>query len=109
MLEYLPHIATVLVALIGALAAVATQRSASKTNRSTEVETRRVDREKEAYERARAFDVATIDRQSVLIDELNEDNDALRETVRLLRAQLESHESGDDSEAHEAARYVSGE
>lgn len=92
-MEYLPHIATIAVALIGTLTAMATQRSATKANRTAVRETSRADMEKDAYERARAFDTATISRQNALIDELNEDNDALRVTNKELRSKLEACEN----------------
>lgn len=93
-MEYLPHIATIVVALIGGLVALATQRSAARANQTTSVESNRADMEKEAYERARAFDTATINRQTGMIEELNEDNDELRGTVRDLRSRLEAYEDG---------------
>ena len=40
--------------------------------------------EKEAYNRAVAFDTATINRQTVIIEELNERNDKYREREREL-------------------------
>lgn len=58
--------------------------------------------EKEAYERARAFDTATIARQALMIDELNEDNDKLREKIRELRATIEARNSQDDEDAEDA-------
>ena len=69
----LPHIATVLVALIAAWAAISTQRQASRANQRSLIEASRSDMEKEAYERARTFDTETIIRQNRMIDELNED------------------------------------
>lgn len=50
--------------------------------------------EKEAYERARAFDTATINRQTGMIEELNEENDILRDTIRELRSRVNADEDG---------------
>ena len=89
-MEFLPHIATIVVALIGGLAAWATQRNATRATRTTAVEASRTDMEKEAYNRAVAFDTATINRQTGLIEELNERNDRYRERERELEETTES-------------------
>ena len=88
----LPHIATVLVAIIAAWAAISTQRQASRANQSSLIEASRSDMEKEAYERARTFDTETIIRQNRMIDELHEDVDKLRLVVRDQRRRLEQLE-----------------
>lgn len=46
--------------------------------------------EKEAYNRAVAFDTATINRQTGLIEELNESNDKYRERARDLEVTIDA-------------------
>ena len=91
MAEFLPHIATIVVALIGGLAAWATQRNATRASRTTAVEASRTDMEKEAYNRAVAFDTATINRQTGLIEELNERNDKYRDREREFEEEREGY------------------
>lgn len=70
-------VATVLVAVVAGLFAYASQRSASKASKlntqatviNTET-TSRVDMEKEAYQRARKFDLETIARQDIELVQL---------------------------------------
>lgn len=68
------NVVSVSVALIAALAAWASQRSAAKASTLNTLTVTAVDREKEAYERARAFDTETIRRQDEEIAELRRDN-----------------------------------
>lgn len=53
----------VVVAGIGAISAYASQRAASRASTLNTTTVSRVDMEKDAYNRARAFDMATITRQ----------------------------------------------
>lgn len=69
-------ITSILVAVVAALSAAASQRAASRASSQTS----RLDMEREAYERARAYDTETIRRQDVEIDEL-------RSEIRDLRGQ----------------------
>jgi len=73
--------ALIAVAFISGLAAYLAQRSASKASTTGATVTSRLDAEKEAYERARAFDLQTIERQDA---ELR----ALRSEVTTLRVEL---------------------
>ena len=62
--------ATILVALIAAAGAWASQRAAHKVSVANTITSGRVDMEKEAYNRARAYDTETIKRQDEEIAEL---------------------------------------
>ena len=68
---------TILVAVIAALSAYASQRAAAKATTLNTSTTSRVDMEKEAYDRARKFDIETIERQDAEIAELRADKAAL--------------------------------
>lgn len=84
----LTGVASVIVAFIAAASAYAAQRSASKAS-SKQVEVHgRVDMEKEAYERARAFDTETIRRQDEELAELRQDKKDLLAEVKELRKQV---------------------
>lgn len=84
----LTNLASLGVAIIAAGAAIATQRSASRaTVKNTEVSSR-TDAEKEAYVRAREFDIETIERQGKEIVELRERNKILEERVTTLQGRL---------------------
>lgn len=72
------NIATIVVALIAAAGAWASQRAASKAAVQNTVVGGRVNMENEAYERARAFDTETISRQNHEIDELRKESIDLR-------------------------------
>lgn len=81
-------IASVIVSLIAALAGYASQRSAAKastrnaaTSSRTELDKAKSDAEREAYERARAFDTETIKRQ-------DEELGKLRQHMRELNADV---------------------
>lgn len=56
-------IAGIIVTIVALLSAYAAQRAAAKASVSNTTTTSRVDMEREAYERARAFDIETIARQ----------------------------------------------
>lgn len=64
------NVVSILVAILAAAAAYASQRSAAKASVINTQTVSAVDREKEAYERARAFDTETILRQDKEIEEL---------------------------------------
>lgn len=68
------------VAVVAAVGAWASQRASSK---ASTVSTR-MDAEKEAYERARAFDIQTIERQQQEIKELREQITQMRERLARL-------------------------
>lgn len=95
------------VALIAGVFAFLSQRSASKASRVNTQTVTAVDREKEAYERARAFDTETIERLDREADRLREDNVRLHERVTI--AEREAHEAKEEArqaklEAAEAKR-----
>ena len=78
----------VIVAVIAAVSAFLSQKSAQRAHSfNIQVETR-LDAEKEAYQRAREFDTETIKRQQDQIDELVEDNKNLSEEVKSLKKQV---------------------
>lgn len=82
------NVASLLVALIAATGAWASQRASAKASTINTATTSRVDMEKEAYERARTYDTETIRRQDAEIEELREENRVLREEVRELRRRV---------------------
>ncbi|ADD81038.1 gp040 [Rhodococcus phage ReqiPoco6] len=99
-MDALPHFVSLAVALIAALSALATQQASSKASRKEKQEASRASMETEAYERARAFDIATIDRQNEQIAALLEKvakQDAemtqLQEKLKMTNERLESIES----------------
>lgn len=79
------NLATVIVAIIAAAGAWASQRAASKATRDNTMVGGRVDMEKEAYNRARAFDTETISRQNVEIDDLRVKNESLDKQVQEIK------------------------
>lgn len=64
------NIAAILVAVVAALGAWASQRAASKSALTNTLTSGRIAMEAEAYDRARALDTETIRRQDVEIEEL---------------------------------------
>jgi TolA-binding protein len=100
------ELATVAVAVIAAGGAWASQRAAAKASRVNTNVAGRLEAEKEAYERARAFDIQTIERQDQEIRDLREQIAVARERIarlesgqpskleRMLRERLED-DSGD--------------
>lgn len=74
---------SIAVAFLAALAAYASQRSAAKASVMNTQTVTAVDREKEAYERARAFDTETIRRQDEELQELRDDNRKLHDRVTI--------------------------
>lgn len=89
------HLVSIIVATIAALSALASQRASQKSARKTTSDASRTDMEKDAYERARAFDTDTILRQNARISELGREIKALREIVRLLRTRLDKVDNFD--------------
>lgn len=85
------NIITIVVAVVAALSAYASQRAASRASILNVNTTSRIDMEREAYERARKFDTDTITRQDNEIMELRNDNRELHEKVAEARA--EAHEA----------------
>jgi FtsZ-binding cell division protein ZapB len=86
-------IITIAVAVIAAGSAYASQRAAARASVMNTSTTSRVDMEKEAYERARAFDTETIARQDAEIEELRADNRDLHEKVAVARAEARAARS----------------
>lgn len=81
-------IASVLVAFVAAVAAWASARAAARAqNHDTDVSTE-AKRLEQAYERARAFDIQTIQRQDTEIEELRESEAELNAQVVALRLRV---------------------
>lgn len=80
------NVATIIVALIAGISAWAAQKAAAKASEKNTTATTRVDMEKDAYERARAFDTETITRQDDRIKDLELENAELHKEIRMLRA-----------------------
>lgn len=72
------------VALIAAGGAWASQRSASKATNINTMVNARIEAEKDAYERARAFDTETIRRQNEEIRDLRAEVSKCRERIAVL-------------------------
>lgn len=96
-----PSIATMFVAFVAAVSGFAAQKASVKATTHAADESSRVLMEKEAYERARHFDIETITRQSDQItrqaeeiDGLRTEVDELHEKVRVLMTQVRQLESG---------------
>lgn len=96
---------TLAVAIIAALSAFASQRASAKAAKAAKIETARVelensrvDMEKNAYERARAFDTETIIRQNKRISELSREVRRLNALVLRLRARIENVDHMDESD-----------
>lgn len=80
------NVGLVLVTLITALGAWATQRNASKANRLSAKEAA----EANAYDRAREMDVATIEHQKKEIAEFKVEQDELKQRVKALEKENRS-------------------
>lgn len=78
------EVITISVAVIAAGGAWAAQRSAARASMVNTSVTSRLEAEKEAYERARAFDIQTIERQQQEIKDLREQIVAMRERLARL-------------------------
>lgn len=83
-------IASVIVSLIAALAGFASQRSAAKAQTRTAATSSRAELEKEAYERARAFDTETIKRQDDELSELRQHVKDLNSDVKRMASENET-------------------
>lgn len=82
------NLGAVLTAIIAAVGAWAAQRSASKANiLNTEV-SGRLEAEEDAFVRARAFDIQTIERQDRELRELREKNARLEEEAHQMRDEI---------------------
>ena len=81
------QIITALVAIIATGSAYASQRAAARASTMNTITTSRVDMEKEAYDRARKFDIETIERQDAEIEELRRDNVELHEKIAVARSE----------------------
>lgn len=86
-------ISGIVIAIIAALGAWASQRSAAKANLMNTGVSTRLEAEKEAYNRARSFDIETIKRQDAELTELRKDNQRLYSEVSQLRERLTRLES----------------
>ena len=91
-------IGSIIVAVVAALGAWASQRAAAKATTFNTAVTTRLDAEKEAYERARAFDIETINRQEKELESLRKENDRLRSIIEDLQ--------NDNSKVHEELRML---
>lgn len=78
----------ILVAAVAAFGAWAAQRAAAKASKQNITASGRLDAEKGAYERARAFDIQTIERQETEIKELRDANESLRRELWVVKARL---------------------
>lgn len=87
-------VASIIVAIVAATSAYASQRAASKATTVNTITTSRVDMEKEAYDRARSYDTETIKRQDTELDELRVENKTLQQEVRILRLRITRLEQG---------------
>lgn len=78
----------ILIALIAALGAWAAHRSAGKASVAGTAVSGRLEAERNAYERARAFDVATIERQDSELAKLRQENQKLKTELAEVKARL---------------------
>ena len=99
------NVVALAVALIAAISAFASQRASAKAAKAARIETARielqnsrVDMEKSAYERARAFDTDTIARQNKRISELSREVRRLNALVLRLRTRIENVDHMDESD-----------
>lgn len=84
------NVGSIIVALVAAIAAYASQRAASRASTMNTNSTSRVDMEKDAYIRARAFDIETIASQNRELEEQKMELRELRAENRELRALLDN-------------------
>lgn len=94
---------TLIVAIIAAIASFAAQRATAKAAKEAKLESARLEREstrasveKDAYERARAFDTETIVRQNKRIAELSREVRRLNALVGALRTRLDRVDHADE-------------
>lgn len=83
-------IVSLLVAVVAALAAILSQRSISKASTANVNSSSRVEMEKEAYDRARAYDTETISRQDTEIKELRADHELCNQKIDALKEKYEA-------------------
>ena len=81
-------VGTIIVAIIAAFGAWVAQRVAVKANRMNNIVSRRLEAEKGAYERARAFDIQTIDRQNAEVVRLRTANQELRRDLLVVEKRV---------------------
>jgi peptidoglycan hydrolase CwlO-like protein len=81
-------IASIIVAIVAATSAYASQRAAAKATTMNTNTVSRVDMEKDAYQRARDFDTETIRRQDEEIEELRKLNRDLQEELTMTKTEL---------------------
>ncbi|MCA1806540.1 MAG: hypothetical protein LC687_01555 [Actinobacteria bacterium] len=81
-------LAPIIVAIVAALGAWAAQRSSSNAARVNSTVSIRLEAEREAYERARAFDVQTIERQGAEVHSLRESNEGMRREIIVLQRRV---------------------
>lgn len=78
----------IIAAALAALGAWAAQRAASKASKVNTETSGRLEAEKGAYERARVFDLETIDRQNDEIDKLRVENETLKKEIVVVKTRL---------------------
>ena len=81
-------ISAIIIAIIALASSWVTARTSSKATTINNETNARVEMEKEAYNRARDFDINTIQRQNEEIKKLREENRELKQTVRALTERL---------------------
>lgn len=81
-------ISAIAIAIIALGSSWVTARTSSKATTINNETNARVEMEKEAYTRARDFDINTIERQNEQIEKLQRENRELKETVRVLTERL---------------------
>ena len=81
-------ISAVIIAVIALGSSWVTARTSSKATTINNETNARVEMEKEAYARAREFDVNTIERQNEQIENLQRENRELKETIRVLTERI---------------------
>lgn len=81
-------ISAIAIAIIALGSSWVTARTSSKATTINNETNARVEMEKEAYNRARDFDINTIERQNEQIEKLQRENRELKETVRVLTERL---------------------
>lgn len=79
---------SIIVAMIGAIAAILAQRAASKAGEANTKVSGRLEAERNAYERARVFDTETIDRQNEELKKLREENERLQKELAAVKTRL---------------------
>jgi TolA-binding protein len=94
-------IASIAVSLVAALGAWLSARESRKASTTNATASGRVEMEKEAYERARALDVATIERQAKRLKELEEEADETEIELRQLHTANANLEDRSDRLAYE--------